>query len=243
MNITKIIPTLGILGGLVLSGCSTPVDQTFEFDTEDFAPLMQSEAVNTVYVHPAKDIRQFVKAESTIHPEQMTYSSYTTDASYTKSHIVARGQTAASCTSTDSVAGCSAEATTFSSLAENICFKEYPAAHYIEEAVKRGFEDAGYRILTRNTDVNKYTTEVTIKVEKFWYWVDYQGEDRHVHTDIIVAFDTVDHQSGAKHSFRIKNHYQTKVLGFMSPLKGTVNSALTQYADTIKKNINKSMGK
>lgn len=227
-----------ILGtALVISGCTTSVDQPFELETEDFAPTMQSEAVNTVYVHTATDARHFTKAESTIHPEQMTYSSYTTDPDYTKSRIIARSQTASSCTATSSVAGCTADATTFSSLAENICFKDHEAAYYIEEAVKRGYEDAGYRVLTRKTDVNKYTTEVKIRVERFWFWVDYIGDDRHVHTDIVAVFDTTDHRTGQTHSFKISNRYDTKVPGFMNPMKGTVNSALTEYAGTVRKNL------
>lgn len=222
---------------LIVSGCTTSVDQPFELETDDFAPTMQSEAVKTVYVHPASNARQFSRAESTIHPEQMTYSSYTTDLNYTKSRIIARSQTASSCTATNSVAGCTADASTFSSLAENICFKDNVAAYYVEEAVKRGYEDAGYRVLTRKTDINKYTTEVKIRVEKFWYWVDYQGEDRHVHTDIVAVFDTTDHETGGTHSFKISNRYDTKVPGFMNPMKGTLNSALTEYAGTVRKNL------
>ena len=200
---------------------------------------MQSEAVNTVYVHPATDSRHITAAESTIHPEDMTYSSYTDDVAYTKRKIIARAQTPVSCTATDSVASCTADATTFSSLAENILVKDGQAAGYVREAVLKAYEDAGYRVLTRETDINKYTTEVKLKVEKFWYWVDYQGEDRHVHTDIVAVFDTTDHHSGKKESFRIKNRYDSKVPGFMNPMKGTVNSALVLFAETVQKKVAK----
>ncbi len=237
-------PYLALLTAMaMLAGCTTPIDQPFELETGDFAPLMQSEAVNTAYVHPATDVRHLTAAESTIHPEEMTYSSYTPDLSYTKSRIIARSQTPTACTATDSVASCTADATTFSSLAENICFKDMAAARYVEEAVKRGLEDAGYRILVRETDINRYTTEIRLKIEKFWYWVDYQGDERHVHTEISAVFDTRDHSTGEKRSFRIKNHYQSKVPGFMNPMKGTVNSALTEYARTVSANIAKSLGK
>lgn len=226
---------------MIGTGCTTMVDSNFEFNLKNISPINESDAVQTVFVKSIRDERQFAVAESTIHPEQMTISSYSPDPSYTKERIVARNQTASSCSTDNSVAGCTADADTFSALGENLCFKQYPATTYVKLAVEKGLENAGYRILHRETDINKYTLVVDLKVERFWYWVDYSGDDRFAHADIAVTFHTRDEGSGAQRNFKISNQLNMKVPGFMNPLKSTVESALIDYSDTIAKNIHQRL--
>lgn len=231
-----------ILGSLIAAlfittGCSSPVDQTFEFETKNIKPTLESNSVKTMYIRSFNDSRNFDIAESTIHPEQMTISSYSPDQSYTKSRIIARNQSASACSSNNSVAGCTAEAKTFSSLAENLCFREYPAKEYVKLAIEKGMEQAGYRILSRETDINKYTLVLDLTLNRFWYWIDYDTDDRYAHTDIEVSFHTKDENNGSERNFKISNRLNMKVLGFMSPLKGTVESALVDYSETLAKNI------
>ncbi len=238
--------SLLLIGSLAVSlfvttGCTTQVDHNFEFETKNISPIKDSNAVKTVFIKNNTDSRSFTQAESTIHPEVMTISSYTPDPAYTKERIIARNQSASSCSADNSVAGCTADATTFSSLAENLCFKQYPAKTYIKLAVERGMEKAGYRVLTRETDINKYTLVVDLSVDRFWYWVDYNADDRMAHADITVTFHTKDEGTGAERNFKISNRLDMKVLGFMSPLKNTVESALINYGDTLAKNIQKRL--
>lgn len=212
-------------------GCTTKIDNFFEFDTEDFKPSKEGKHTKTVFIRNIKDSRKFVFAESTLTPEMQSISSYSPDKLYSKKRIVAREQILSLCSAEDSVANCTASANSFSSLSQNLCFKENDAIYYIKLSIEKGFELAGYQVLDYEDQKTSNTLIVDANLERFWYWIDYTNEDKFAHNEIIVNFST--NQNGIKHSFKIGNHLTTKTYAFLNPLKNTVNQSLVEYSNLL----------
>ena len=220
------------------SGCTTQVDNYFEVETRQFSPLKENTSAKTVYINSITDNRTFIEAESTITPNVETLSHYTANKKATKERIIARNQTISPCTVEKSVANCTANSKSYSALAENLCFKKFPAKEYVKKKKKKGFEDAGYKVLSHKTDITETSVIVDVSLDRYWYWLDYNGTDRIAYNEIISSFKTYNKKTGKTSTFKVSNTTTLAVPDFMNPLKGRIESSLKEYAAVISKNVN-----
>lgn len=241
MKLRNLFISISIASSLLITGCTTQVDNYFNFDQKQFSPLKEKHSAKTVFIQSITDNRTFAEAESTIHPEQQTISSYTPDKALTKAKIVARNQTISPCTAEESVANCTANAKSYSALGENLCFRDQAAKEYVKLAIEKGFEDAGYKVLSYNTDVTETSVILDLTLDRFWYWLDYKDVDRVAYTEVIVSFKAFNKATKKTSNFKISNISSMNVLNFMSPLKGSIESSLVEYSHVVQNNINKQI--
>ena len=235
----KILAAIPIAIVFLTAGCTTQVNHYMDFETRQFSPLKEKYSSKTVFINSITDNRQFIEAETTIQPETQSISSYTPDKNDTKGRIIARNQTISPCTEEKSVANCTANSKSYSALGENLCFKEKSSKEYVKLAIEKGFEDAGYKVLSHSSDVTETSLVIDVSLERFWYWLDYQDTDRVAYNEIISSFKVYDKKTNKTKTFKISNTTTMEVLDFMNPLKGTVGNSLVEYARIVTNNINK----
>ena len=215
MNIKTLVYSVPIaIIVMCTSGCTTQVDNYFEVETRQFSPLKENTSAKTVYINSITDNRTFIEAESTITPNVETLSHYTANKKATKERIIARNQTISPCTVEKSVANCTAN------------------------SKSKGFEDAGYKVLSHKTDITETSVIVDVSLDRYWYWLDYNGTDRIAYNEIISSFKTYNKKTGKTSTFKVSNTTTLAVPDFMNPLKGRIESSLKEYAAVISKNVN-----
>lgn len=232
-----LITTSFFLSAILATGCATQVNNYFEFETRKISPLKEEHFEKSVYIKSISDNRKFIEAESSIHPYLQTISQYTPDKNKTKEEIIGRNQTISPCTEEKSIASCTADATSYSSLGENLCFKNMKAKEILKLTIEKGFEDAGYKVISYSSDITANTVVIDAIVDRFWYWLDYNGTDRFASSEITISFNAINKNTGKHNSFKISNKYSIDILNFMSPLKNTVENSLIEYSKLISKTI------
>lgn len=232
---------LTLTAAAISTGCVSPVDVSVDVPSRDFTPLMEKTSGTAVIVEMPKDAREFSKADNTVHPERHTISSHTPNPEATKARIFARSQEAMSCAALASVAGCEKGATSYSGLAENYLLENGTAADYVKLATERGLEDAGFRVVPEGGSLPKNGIKLKPSVTRFWYWVDYSGENRYAHAEIKTIYQAT--QNGQTKKFTVHDHLTMKVPGFASPMIPTIGNALREYSRTIAEKIRQNLNK
>ena len=111
------------------------------------------------------------------------------------------------------------------------------AKEILKLTIEKGFEDAGYKVISYSSDITANTVVIDAIVERFWYWLDYNGTDRFASSEITISFNAINKNTGKHNSFKISNKYSIDILNFMSPLKNTVENSLIEYSKLISKTI------